>query len=70
VLMHDAEESVAYSAQANPNLPSALRLKLALSAKPGELLEAPLTLAELKLLLPKLNGAMRREAMQRMRQLQ
>ncbi len=70
VLMHDAEQSVAYSAQANPNLPSALRVKLALNAKPDELKNLPLTLAELKSLLPKLNVSLRREAMQRMRQLQ
>ena len=70
LLVHDAEESVAHSAQANPNLPSALRLKAALSAKLGELEHLPLSAAELKSLLPKLDGALRREAMQRMHQLQ
>ena len=69
-LMNDHEESVAYSAQANPNLPSALRLKLALSAKPGELKNLPLTLAELDSLLPKLDAVRQREVMQRMHQMQ
>ena len=70
VLIGDAEESVARPAQANPNLSSALRLNVALNAKLGELEQLPLSAAELNALLPKLDGALRREAMQRMHQLQ
>lgn len=69
-LFNDDEDSVAANARGNPSLPSAIRIQLALSAKPGELEDSPLTLSELKILLPKLNGALRREAMQRVRQLQ
>lgn len=69
-LVNDEEDSVAANARGNPSLPSTIRIQLALSAKPGELKDSPLTLTELKILLPKLNGALRREAMQRVRQLQ